>query len=274
MIERLLAAFQAHAVPRVYGFVNGGRGEQDGAPPGTSALEAVLRRWVAAGHPVGNHTWSHINLLKVSLPEYLADIERNEPLLERLMAEAAPPARGLSWKMFRYPFLFEGDTVERHHAVRAYLGQRGYTVAEVTIDAEDWAFNGPFARCVTRGDRAALEILRERLVAAHVDELRRMRELTWRLEGREVPHVLLLHAGVADADAVEALLTAYEREGVRWIDLPTALADRFYAQDPAQPARFGAAFPYLVARARQMTFPPSALLPANAQMLAAVCPGP
>jgi hypothetical protein len=87
-------------------------------------------------------------------------------------------------------------------------------------------------------------------VQEHVEELRRMRELTRTLEQREVRHVLLLHLGVADEDALDELLTRYERDGVRWIDLPTALADPFFAEDPALPSPSGMAFPYRVAQAR------------------------
>jgi len=30
---------------------------------------------------------------------------------------------GQDWHWFRYPFLWEGDTLEKRHAVRAYLKQ-------------------------------------------------------------------------------------------------------------------------------------------------------
>jgi peptidoglycan-N-acetylglucosamine deacetylase len=271
MVGRLLSAFQAHHVPRVYGFVNGGRTE-GGRVAEAPDVDPVLRQWVGAGHPVGNHTWSHVSLLKTPLPDYFADIERNEPLLEGLMREADVAAKGLSWKMFRYPYLFQGDTLETHDGVRAYLQRNGYQIAEVTIDGEDWAFNEPFARCAARGDRGALVQLHQTFVSVHVDELRHMREVTRQLEGREVRHVLLLHAGVADADAIDDLLTAYEKEGVRWVDLPTALGDPFYAHDPAQPVRFGAALPYLVARARKVAIPPSAVPRELGETLKTVCP--
>lgn len=271
MVGRLLRAFQAHAVPRVHGFVNGGRrdGSRAVEPPET---DPVLRQWVAAGHPVGNHTWSHVSLLKTPLPDYFADIEKNEPLLQSLMSEAEGGAKGLSWKMFRYPYLFQGDTLETHDSVRAYLQRRGYQIAEVTIDGEDWAFNPPFARCAARGDRQVLARLRQMFVDVHVNELRHIRQVTRQLEGREVRHVLLLHAGVADADAIDELLTAYEKEGVRWIDLATALGDSFYARDPAQPVRFGAALPYLVARARKIEVGPSAVPRDLGETLETMCP--
>src|SRR5687767_100365 len=76
MVGRMLSAFQAHAVPRVYGFVNGGRAD-DPRVAERPGVDPVLRQWVGAGHPVGNHTWSHVSLLNTPLPDYFADIEKN-----------------------------------------------------------------------------------------------------------------------------------------------------------------------------------------------------
>jgi peptidoglycan-N-acetylglucosamine deacetylase len=132
--DQLLAAFAAHHVPSVYGFVNGKKVEDD------PATEAILRRWLAAGYPLGNHTWSHPSLKEMPVPDYIADIEHGEAILKKLNAFGA-------FKPFRYPYLFEGDTAETRDAVRHYLKEHGYTRATVTIDGEDWAYNGPFARC-------------------------------------------------------------------------------------------------------------------------------
>jgi peptidoglycan/xylan/chitin deacetylase (PgdA/CDA1 family) len=236
--ERLLSAFNRHGIREVYGFVNGKRVADD------PSLEAILRRWREAGHPLGNHTYSHVNLNQMSLADYFADLEHGEEILKKLESDA-----GL-WKIFRYPFLYEGDTNEKRDGVREYLSARGYIKAEVSIDADDWAFNAPFSRCTEQNDVASLTQLHQLFVDEHVEELRRMRELGHRLVHREVRQILLLHIGAADADAIEDLLTAYEREGVKWIDLQRALADEYYQLDTGAPARFGAAFPYRVAKAR------------------------
>jgi peptidoglycan/xylan/chitin deacetylase (PgdA/CDA1 family) len=243
--ERLLAAFRRHRLPPVYGFVNGKKVDDD------PATLAVLRRWLAAGSPLGNHTYSHPSLNGTSLPDYLADLEKGEAILKQL-----EPGDGSTWKVFRYPFLFEGDTPEKCDGVRRYLGDHGYAIAEVSIDGDDWAFNAPYARCAERGDDATRAALLRELVDVHVEELRRMRDLGQRLTGRDVRQVLLLHAGIAEADAMDDLLSAYEREGVVWIDLRTALADPLYAIDPGAPARYGAAFPYRIAKARGVSVPP------------------
>ena len=259
---RMLEAFAKHRLPPVYGFVNGKKVDDD------PALEAVLQRWLAAGNPLGNHSYSHPSLNRTALPEYLADIEKGEAILKRL---APGPA---VWRLFRYPFLFEGDTVEKREGVRGYLRTRGYVAAHVSIDADDWAFNAPFARCAERADAPALAALRADYVTAHVEELRRMRALGHALVQRELRHVLLLHVGVADADAADALLTAYEREGVRWIELHAALSDPIYAMDGGPPVRYGAAFPYRAARSRGVSAPPPIFARGLEERLDRVCRDP
>jgi hypothetical protein len=76
------------------------------------------------------------------------------------------------------------------------------------------------------------------------------------LEHREVAQVLLLHVGLADAETLDALLTAYEKEGARWVTLQQALADPVYAFDPDQPMKGGTGFLYFVAKARGVTTDP------------------
>jgi peptidoglycan/xylan/chitin deacetylase (PgdA/CDA1 family) len=259
MTERLLGAFAAHGLPPVYGFVNGKRVDDD---PQT---EAVLRRWVAAGHQLGNHAWSHPSLNDSALDAYLADVRRGEEILARV-------APGQTWKVFRYPFLQEGDTVEKRDGVRRFLKESGYLVAEVTIDADDWAYNPPFVRCAERSDQSALNLLRRSFVRTHVEELRRMRAVTRALAGRDVPQVLLLHAGAADADGIDALLTAFEAEGARWVSLPAALADPFYAPATHMPVRSGSALPYVLAGERGLKIDPPVWARGLEAQLRTVCP--
>ena len=52
----------------------------------------------------------------------------------------------------RYPFLHEGDTLEKRRAVRAWLFAHGYKVAEVSMDFEDYLWNEPYARCMAKHD--------------------------------------------------------------------------------------------------------------------------
>ncbi len=214
----LLAAFAAHDVPQVYGFVNAQKLED--APE----LRAALQAWTAAGHPLGNHTYSHLSLRKTDLATYFRDIAANEPLLEALALG------GHRVPTFRYPFLLEGMSREDTVTIREHLDERGYRIAPVTIDFYDWAFNPPYARCRAVADETALAALRKTFVDHAVEMLEWSDAAAHDLYGRRIPHVLLLHAGVFDAEMIEALLTAFEEHGAEWISLDDALADPVYAE--------------------------------------------
>ena len=103
----IIHALQGAHSPPVYGFVNGKRLEED---PSTAQ---VLRLWHEAGFPLGNHTFSHMDLNANSLQAFEQDFVADEPALRTFMPER-------SWHWLRFPFLREGDTVEKHHAIAAF----------------------------------------------------------------------------------------------------------------------------------------------------------
>jgi peptidoglycan/xylan/chitin deacetylase (PgdA/CDA1 family) len=236
----LLEALSRHGVPRVYGFVNAGRVQ----PGDRAALEA----WVAAGYPLGNHTARHPDIGKVGIEAYLADVDAGEPLLAELLG----PGQERVWKVFRYPYLWQGTDVPSRLAVRKALVERHYRIAEVTIDFEDWAYNAPYVRCLERGDTAGVGALESTFLEAAVAQLRWAEDTLRRLAGRRVPHVLLLHAGAFDAHILDRLLGAYEKAGVEWITLDEALEDPVYRREPDPPRSWRGELPVQMVRARQI----------------------
>ncbi|WP_347302793.1 SGNH/GDSL hydrolase family protein [Croceibacterium sp. TMG7-5b_MA50] len=210
----LIAAFGNAGVTRPMGFINAGKGGADG--------EAVLRAWRQAGFPLGNHAWSHANVEALPPAAFAEEIARNEPVLDRLMA-------GQDWRWFRYPFLSEGRDPARLAAVRETLRQRGYRVAAVTMDFSDWAWNAPYARCLARGDQAAITALEDSYLASARAEALRARALAQGATGGDIPYVLLLHAGAFDARMMPRLLALYRELDFRFVPLAEAQADPFYA---------------------------------------------
>ncbi|WP_165190410.1 polysaccharide deacetylase family protein [Caulobacter soli] len=215
---RLLAAFHDARTGPVYGFVNGVQEEREPDSVG------VLSLWRAAGHPLANHTWSHMSLNSNSLSDWEADLVRNEPLLERHMA-------GQDWRWVRYPYLNEGETPEKHAAARKALKAKGYRVASVTMSFGDYAWNEPYARCMAKGDAAAVAVLEASYLKAAQDSLDFERALSAKLYGRDIPYVLLMHAGAFDARMAPRLLKLYRDNGVIFVGLAEAERDRFYAAD-------------------------------------------
>lgn len=215
---RLLAAFHDAGTPPIYGFINGVQEEREPDSIG------VLSLWRAAGHPLGNHTWTHMGLGSNNLADWEADLVRNEPLLAKHMA-------GQDWHWLRYPYLHEGETPDTHAAARKMLKARGYRIASVTMSFGDYAWNGPYARCMAKGDAAAVTALEASYLKAAKDSLDYSRGLSAKLYGRDIPYVLLMHAGAFDARMAPRLLALYRDNGVAFVTLQEAERDPFYAAD-------------------------------------------
>lgn len=253
--RRMLAAFRRQGVREAYGFVNA-------AKLGSSGSRAILEAWVEAGHPLGNHTYSHPNFSKIPIAKFIADIIRNEPALGSLV-------RPEVYHFFRYPFLHEGNTRAKRDAVRRFLSRRGYTIAQVSIDFEDWSWNAPYARCVAKRDRASIAWLEKSYLRHALYRLDLARKLSRQLFGREVKQVLLLHIGGLDSIMADRLLGAYRKAGVRFIGLRDALSDPAYAIDSEYVAESSGTFLEQLASARHLTPPQVPEIPEK--RLKAIC---
>jgi peptidoglycan-N-acetylglucosamine deacetylase len=242
--ESILKTLKREKMPPVYGFINGGRGEED-----PSSL-SVLKTWVLAGQPLGNHTWAHLDLNKETPEEFEAEVLRNEPLLKSLMGER-------DWHWLRYPFLREGDTLEKRRAVRAWLLAHGYQIAEVSMDFEDYLWNAPYARCVAKHDELSIAKLRDGYLAVAAQYYGVSRELSQLLYGREVKYVLLMHVGAFDARMLPELLALYRAKGVKFISLADALSDPAYQDDPDIGEPTGGTLLELMLQKDKIKFPPN-----------------
>src|SRR6188508_3586842 len=156
-----IKVLKKYRIPPSYGFINADKLERN--PDGAKAL----RIWVDGGHPLANHTYTHLDLTKNSAEDFQREILRNEPVLELLMAPDAKGGVGKhDWRWLRYPYLHEGETLEKRRAVRAFLAGNGYRVAQTTLDWEDYMWNSAHARCWLKKDEASLRWLRDSYLIA------------------------------------------------------------------------------------------------------------
>jgi peptidoglycan-N-acetylglucosamine deacetylase len=240
--QSILETLKREKLPAVYGFINGGRGADD-----PSSL-SVLQTWRQAGQPLGNHTWAHLDLNKETAEQFEAEVLRNEPLLRSLMGNA-------DWHWLRYPFLHEGDTIEKRRAVRSWLAAHGYKIAEVSMDFEDYLWNEPYARCMAMHDEASIAKLHDSYLAVADQYYGVFRELSHLVYGRDVKYVLLVHVGAFDARMLPELLHLYRAKGVKFISLPNALSDPAYRDDPDIGEPSGGAFLELMMQKNKLKFP-------------------
>lgn len=220
MTERLLAGLGRHGITAV-GLVNEEklyrrRGEID-------ARMELLRQWLDAGHELGNHTYSHPSLYDTPPETFKEDVIRGETVTSRLLAERD---RELRW--FRHPFLRTGGTLAVRRDFESWLVARGYTVAPVTLENWDWMFASIYSQARARDDRTTMAAVTDAYLEFSERHFAFLERAALEVLGRQIKHVLLLHASELNADCLDRLVAMMEGRGYRFISLADALEDEAY----------------------------------------------
>ncbi len=220
MTIKLLAALHQQKIPAV-GFVN----ERKLYRPGeVDERIKALDLWLDAGLELGNHTFSHSSLNKVGLKAFEDDVIQGETVTRLLLTQ-----HKLKLRYFRHPFLDTGRDLRTRRDVEAFLAERGYRIAPVTLDAWDWMFGGIYEDARKRGDTA----LQQEIVSsylAHTDVVFTFYEqLSKQIMGYEPKQVLLLHGNWLEADHIGELADLIRKRGYRFITLEDALSDQAYS---------------------------------------------
>ena len=154
MTTKLLTTLRDQKIP-VVGFVNERKlykfGEVD------DRIKA-LRMWLDYGFELGNHTYSHSSLNQVGLQAWEDDIVQGETVTKLLLAE-----HNMKLRYFRHPYLDTGRDLQTRRQAEAFLANRGYRIAPVTLDAWDWMYAGVYEDAKKRGDTALQDELTQEL---------------------------------------------------------------------------------------------------------------
>src|SRR5918992_1407095 len=218
MTRKLLAAVRKYGVPAV-GFVNEGKLFHTGAASGDAVGRiGVLRMWLDDGLELGNHTYSHRDLNHTPLDEFQIDVIRGEAVTRELSDAAGKPLR-----YFRHPFLHVGQELAQRRAFERFLAARGYTVAPVTMDNDDFVYAAAYARALRRGDTAATGRIGDDYLRYMEDVFAFFEAVSRRVIGREIPQVLILHANTLNADRFDSVAEMIGRRGYLFIPLAEAL---------------------------------------------------
>jgi peptidoglycan/xylan/chitin deacetylase (PgdA/CDA1 family) len=239
IINSIIHALEAAHAPPIYGFVNAKTLEKE---PGT---EEVLKLWRDAGFPLGNHTFSHMDLDKNTADAWEQDVLQDEPVLKEFMGDQ-------DWHWLRFPYLHEGNTVPKHLEAEKFLSEHGYRVAEVTLSFGDYAYNEPYARCVEKKDTEAIDWMKEAYVRGAEASLTHGIAAANKLFGRDVKHIMLLHIGGFETVMLPRLLEILERRRFGLITLPDAASDPAYELEKELTAHVGGTFLQELLVARNM----------------------
>ena len=186
--------------------------------------KTLLGAWDDAGHLICNHSYLHLMFLrKTTFEEFAADFLRDEPIIA--------PYRHRT-RLFRYPFLKEGDTAEKRDRFRALLKEHGYRVGHVTLDTSDWYVNDRMQQRLQQVPGTNVEPYRDYLVAHLLDRASFYRQLALDVLGHEVRHTLLVHYSMINALFLQDVMAAFEKSGWEWIDADHAYEDPVFLREP------------------------------------------
>lgn len=226
--HRIMSALSDNHVPAT-GFVIAGAIE--------TGQWALLEDFRHAGFMIGSHTYSHPNLNRMSAEQYIADLDRADKKLSPLFTEP---------KYFRYPYLAEGNKMTKPQ-VQAYLNEHHYTIAPVTIDSKDFAFNERLYKVPFRTrENYAQKIKGEYLAYIWKQTLKAEK----RAKDQPVKQILLIHANLLNSYLLGDVIQMYKNNGYTFITLTEAL------KNPAPALQFS---PENTAKATQ------AMTPSNEQ---------
>jgi len=216
--ETFIKTLKAHGVPEAFGFVNAR------ALAVEPSSVQVLDLWRAAGYPLGNHTYSHLNLDAAETQDaWEGDVIAGEPVVAQRMA-------GANWRYFRFPNLAAGNDLVKRESARAFLRGRGYRIADVSIAFDDWDYTDAYTRCVVKGDNTSIEAMKMQYLKGVDDEIARMKSASQQVYGRMIPQVLLLHIGAFTATTLDDVMKRLDAAGAHYVTLAQAQADPAYAQ--------------------------------------------
>ena len=218
-IAKILATLKTHRVP-VVGFVNevylnvGGQRDM---------RVALLKQWLDGGVELGNHTYSHVNINLVPESQAEDEVIEGEVITQSLMKE-----QGKQERYFRHPYLRTGATLEQKNQFEAFLKSRGYTVAPVTAENLDWAFDAARHEALKEGDPQTAQKLLDAYLAQTESSLVYYEKLTNAVFGRQIPFVMLMHSNQLNALMLDKVLTAFESHGYKFVTVEEALRDPAY----------------------------------------------
>ncbi|MFA0811429.1 polysaccharide deacetylase family protein [Microbulbifer epialgicus] len=182
-----------------------------------------------AGHLIANHTHSHPNFLETNLANYHEDFLQAHRLLKEFH-NFAP--------YFRFPYLREGETLEKRDGMREALSKYGYKNAYITLNNYDWYIEDLFQKALREGKEVDLQRLSHMYVDVLMQSISYYDNLAIKHLGRSPKHVLLLHEMDISALFIGDLIEQLRGEGWEIISMEEAYQDPIAKYETEKPLKY------------------------------------
>ncbi|MCA1603848.1 MAG: polysaccharide deacetylase family protein, partial [Acidobacteria bacterium] len=214
----ILQALRSHGDLKAALFVACKNAESDKA-------KELLREWDRAGHLIANHSFSHmeLNSSKITAEVFTADIAKCDEIIRSYSRFE---------RLFRFPYLKEGDTAAKRDAVRVFLEQHGYRNGHVTIDASDWAIEVRLSARLNKDPATNVAPYRGFYLDHMWERSLYYDDLSRKVLGRSVKHTILMHYNLLNALFLGDLLDMFKSKGWKLINAQEAFKDPVFQTAP------------------------------------------
>ena len=185
----------------------------------------LLETWNNKGHFIANHTHSHPNFNR-------EEINAEDFRIELLRADSLINSLSNYTKLFRFPYLKEGNTTTEVDSIRQIMKYYGYKNGHVTIDGSDWYIDSRLRKRLNQNPKAHIEDFKDFYLEHLFERANYYENLSLELTGRHINHTLLLHHNLAAALFLDDLIAMFKSKGWNVISADEAFKDSIYEQTP------------------------------------------
>lgn len=173
----------------------------------------ILHKFRDAGFGLGNHTFSHANLNRLTVEEYIQEIKKADSRLTPVMTKP---------KYFRYPYLAMSNGSKKEQ-ILCYLAKKGYQVAPITVDSKDFAFNQRLLAVPELKRRDYLNELKSFYLDFIWQQTLKAEEHNQYHHNEDQAQILLIHANLLNAYVLPDIINLYREHGYKFVNLEQAL---------------------------------------------------
>lgn len=185
----------------------------------------ILDSWNNAGHMMCNHSYSHLYYPSAKFtPEMFGN--------DFLKGDSIVSSYSNFVKLFRFPYLKEGQDSEKRDFMRNLLYINGYKNGHVSIDASDWYIDQRLTERLKSDPDADLTPYKDFYFQHIKERADYYNSLALEVLGREPDHILLLHHNLLSALFLDDLIQMFKDNGWEIIDAETAFKDPIYSSNP------------------------------------------
>lgn len=219
----ILSTLKVYHIPAI-GFVNENKLMVNGILD--AKRKELLNQWLESGMELGNHTYSHPDYNHVSFEVFKEEIIKGQVVTNELCANYDRPVR-----YFRHPYLHRGNSKEKVDVLAAHLKSIGLKEAPVTIDNSEWIFAAAYDSAKLSGNLSLQAAIGKEYIDYMEAKLHYFEKQSQELFGRNIDHILLIHANALNGDYLDELAAMLMRNKYSFVSLDEILKDPAYQSE-------------------------------------------